>query len=168
MTISSVFATSSNNNDDISNEDQLQDSNTDEESTDNNDQSSDAQSEQNNPCSNETIEGASFIDENGCHAPCPTLEDQSDDIPEGCPVPTQTTTTDSQGTGTESSQDLKLQNNNQLQPNTLSGNMGLGERPLDNPTLLPHIKGVQELPSDSTLYCQRLLNNSNQSRQFYT
>ena len=33
----------------------------------------------------------------------------------------------------------------------LSGNSGLGERPLDNPTLL-HLKCVQELPSDSTLF----------------
>jgi hypothetical protein len=30
--------------------------------------------------------------------------------------------------------------------------MGLGERPLDNPTLLPTIKGAQELPSDSILF----------------
>jgi hypothetical protein len=76
MTFSSVFATSSNNNDDISNKDQSQDGNTDKESTDNNDHSSDTQSEQNNPCSNETIEGVSFIDENGCRPPCPNLEDQ--------------------------------------------------------------------------------------------
>lgn len=122
MTFSSVFATTSNNSDDISKEDQSQDSNTDEELTDNNDQSSDTQSEQNNACSNETIEGTSFIDENGCPGLCPALGDQSDDISEGCPVPTQTTTTDSQGTSTKSSQDLKRQNNNQLQPNTLSRN----------------------------------------------
>ena len=122
MTFSSVFATTSNNSDDISKQDQSQDSNTDEEWTDNNDQSFNAQSEQNNACSNETIGGTSFIDENGYTGLCPVLEDQSDDIPEGCPVPTQTTKTDSQGTSTESSQDLKLQNNNQLQPNTLSRN----------------------------------------------
>lgn len=52
MTFSSVFATISNNNDDISKQDQSQDRNADEELTDNNDQSSDAQSEQNNACSN--------------------------------------------------------------------------------------------------------------------
>ena len=90
--------------------------------TDNNDQSSDTQSDQNNSCSNERIEGPTFIDDDSCPGSCPTLENQSDNIPEGCPVPTQTTTTDSQGTSTEYSQDLKLQNNNQLQPNTLSRN----------------------------------------------
>jgi hypothetical protein len=50
MTFSSVFATTSNNNDDISKEHQSEDSITDEESTDNNDLSSDTQSEQNNAC----------------------------------------------------------------------------------------------------------------------
>ena len=100
MTFSSILATSSNNNDDISNKNQPQEVQLIE-STDNNDQSSDTQSEQNNPCSNETIEGASFIDDIDCPAPCPTLEDQSDDILEGCPVATQTTTTDSQETNSD-------------------------------------------------------------------
>ena len=69
--------------------------------TDNNDQSSDTQSDQNNSCSNERIEGPTFIDDDGCPGSCPALEDQSDDIPEGCPVPTQTTTTDSQETNSD-------------------------------------------------------------------
>ncbi len=139
MALLSVFASSSNNNEeDISIEDQPQESTSDEESSDNSNQSSDSQSEQNNSCSNELVDEPSFLNENGCPAPCPTLEDQFDEIPEGCPVPTRTTT--------------DSQDNGQLQPNALSGNLGNLEQPLDNTAILPPVKGVQDLTRDGTFF----------------
>lgn len=153
MTYSSVLASSSNSNDandNSSNEDREQESSIDEESSTNNDQSPDTQSEQNNSCSNEIIEGPSFIDDDGCPVPCPTLEDQSKNIPQGGPVATPTTTTDSQETGTESSQQDLSQNNSQNPVNT-QNNL----RPDDatNDVFLDlQLEGVKELPSDSTIF----------------
>lgn len=149
-TLSSVLATSSNNNEKKSNEDLPQESASDEESS-NNDQSSDSQSDQDNQCSNERIEGPSFIDDDGCPVPCPTLEDQSDNIPDGCPVPTlTTTTTDSQETYTEPSQQNIPQNNSQNPVNTQNT-----LRPDDatNDVFLDlQLEGVKELPRDSTIF----------------
>jgi hypothetical protein len=154
MTFSSAFASSSNSNDENApDEDQQQESSTDEESSNNNnDQSSDSQSEQNNLCSNEPIEGPSFIDENGCPAQCPNLEGQSDSIPEGCPVPTSTTTTttDSQGTGTESSKQDLPQSNSQNPTNT-QNNLRPDDA-TDDVFLDLELDGVKELPRDSTIY----------------
>lgn len=45
------------------------------------------QSEEGNQCSNETVEEPSFINENGCPAPCPIGDSQTEIIPEGCPQP---------------------------------------------------------------------------------
>jgi hypothetical protein len=153
MTFSLAFASSSNSNDeDTSNEDQRQESSADEESSNNNNnaQSSDSQSDQDNQCSNETIEGPAFIDENGCPAPCPNLEGQSNNIPEGCPVPTSTTTNDSQGTGTEPSQQ-DLPRDNSKNPVNTQNNLR-PEDATDDIFLDLQLDGVKELPRDSTIY----------------
>jgi hypothetical protein len=155
MTLSSAFASSSNSNDENApDEDQQQESSTDEESSNNNnDQSSDSQSGQDNQCSSEPIEGPSFIDENGCPAPCTNLEGHSDSIPEGCPVPTSTTTTtttDSQGTGTESSQQDLPQDDSQNPVNT-QNNLRPDDA-TDDIFLDLQLGGVKELPRDSTIY----------------
>lgn len=129
-----------------------QDDTTNEESINNNnnngnDQSSTSQSDQDSSCTNIPIDGPVFIDENGCTVRCPITEDQSDNIQEGCPVPSQASTLpESQGTNPDSLQEIPLQNNNQIQPNTLSGNVGIKERPPDNVILAPEDGAIESLP----------------------
>jgi len=92
MVSSSVYASSNNNEGGESDlEESTDDGNTpsqDEEQQDTgNDPSSSSptSSEQGNRCSSDEVLGPSYIDDNGCSIPCPNVDSQTENMPEGCP-----------------------------------------------------------------------------------
>jgi hypothetical protein len=99
-----VFATSNNedNQDENVDNEQPEDSNTEqqEQGTGSDDEGSGVASEQENACPAVAFEGPSYIDGNGCSAPCPAIstDSQGDSIPQECPQPTKLTSDDTAGT----------------------------------------------------------------------
>ncbi len=92
MIFSSVYGSSNTNEADQSDsEESTIDTNTptqDEEQRDNNNDLSSSPttlSEQGNRCSSDEVLEPSFIDENGCPVPCPSIDSQTENMPEGCP-----------------------------------------------------------------------------------
>jgi hypothetical protein len=98
--ISSAYATSNNYGSEESNpvkttsdievpsqDEQQQESESDDINNDNDDsnnQSSSPTSGQENQCSSDTVQEPRYIDEKGCSVPCPGIDGQIENMPEGC------------------------------------------------------------------------------------
>lgn len=97
MLISSVYASSNNNEDDESNQDDstvnakdnFSDDQNQQEETENDETSDEVTLEQEKQCASEMIQEPSYVDENGCHLPCPIVDSQNETMPGGCPQPMQ-------------------------------------------------------------------------------
>lgn len=113
LTFSSVLATSSNNNNNEGNESDSDQTVPDDDNGDTTSASDDNQQRQESDTDKE------FNGENS--------NNDNDQSP-----------TESQNAATTSSQGLTQQNNNQIQPNTLRGSVGIQERPRDNAVLTPN------------------------------